>query len=129
MSIRLILIAGLCLLAMPVAAKPWNVVDLGRMHKDEHCMLAAARTFTSIRAEYGAERLRASEWVTFADAVGGTHDALISCNYAGNRGARATLVIHSKERHVDAHFISRRILIVFEGHAQQVTQEWRDSFN
>lgn len=92
-------------------------------------MLAAARTFKSMRAEYGAARLRATDWVTFADGVADTHDALISCNYAGNRGARATLVVHSTDKHVDAHFITRRISIIFEEHAQQVTQDWRDSFN
>ena len=131
MIIRLLLVlcACACATAMPAAAKPWNVMDLGKLQKDEHCMLAAARTFKSLRAEYGAERLRASDWVTYADRIAGQHDALISCNYAGFSSARATLVVHSAARHVDAHFIARRISLIFEGHAKQVTQDWRDSLD
>ncbi len=92
-------------------------------------MLAAARTFKTMLAEYGANRLRGSDWITYADGIGEHHDALISCGYSGLTGARATLVVHSADRHVDAHFIARRISIVFEGHAQLITQEWRDSIN
>ena len=130
MLVRLFLTGLLCvLLVIPAHAKPWNVVDLGRLHKEEHCMLVAARTFKSLRAEYGAGRLRASDWVTFADDVAGNHDAMISCGYSGLTGARATLVVHSNAKHVDAHFITRRISILFEEHAQKVTQAWRDSYN
>ena len=116
-------------LVSPAGARPWNVVDLGRVAKDEFCMEAAMRTFRSILAEFGAKQVHASDWVTFADRVSGKHDALISCNYAGNRGARATLVVHSAERAVDVHFVTRRISDLFEGYAAQITQAWRDSYN
>ena len=129
MFIRSMLLLTTLAMVTPASAKPWNVIDLGRLLKDEHCMLAAARTFKTMLAEYGANRLRASDWITFADGVGEHHDALITCGYSGMAGARATLVVHSRDRHIDAHFITRRISVVFEGHAQQITQEWRDSIN
>lgn len=129
MLIRSLLVLAAILVSLPTTAKPWNIIDLGKLLKDEHCMLAAARTFKSVRAEYGASRLRASDWVTFADRIADRHDALISCGYAGFSGARATLVIHSPDRHVDARFIARRIVLLFDDHAALVTQEWRDSLN
>lgn len=117
------------MLAAPAAAKPWNVIDLGGLRTDDICMRSAELTFRSVLAEYGVEALRASSWVTYADGVAENHDAIISCNYAGLSGARATLVIHSSGRPIDAHLLSRRITAIFRDHAEKVTQVWRESLN
>ncbi|MEM7211356.1 MAG: hypothetical protein AAF479_05570 [Pseudomonadota bacterium] len=117
------------LLALPVNAKPWNVVDLGGLRTDQICMRSAELTFRSVLAEFGAARLRATSWVNYADGVAENHDALISCNYAGLSGARATLVLHSTGRPIDAHLLARRITAIFEEHAAEVTKIWRESLN
>lgn len=124
-----ILIASLValLLGTPAHARPWTVLDLGHAVKDEFCMQAARRTFQSVRAEFGAKRLRASNWVNFADQVAGKHDAMITCNYAGS-GSRATLVVHSVSRPIDVHFIAQRIVILFDEYNAGITKTWRESF-
>lgn len=127
--IRSVILVCLAMLAAPAAAKPWNVIDLGGLRTDDICMRSAELTFRSVLAEYGVEALRASSWVTYADGVAENHDAIISCNYAGLSGARATLVIHSSGRPIDAHLLSRRITAIFRDHAEKVTQVWRESLN
>lgn len=125
----LILMLATLSLVSPATAKPWNVIDLGGLRTDQICMRSAELTFRSVLAEFGATRLRATSWVTYADGVAEDHDALISCNYAGLSGARATLVVHSTGRPIDAHLLSRRITAIFEEHAAKVTQVWRESLN
>ena len=125
----------ICLLTLavlapqPVPAAQWNVVDLGRLYKEHHCMSAARQTFEGLRGYAQVGSVRDSDWVMYADGIEGMHDALITCTYGDNRGTRATLVIHSESRPVDAHLLMRRIAHMFETRATMITKAWKDSFN
>lgn len=113
----------------PVHAADWTVQDLGRLHKNDHCMQAAARTFQAMLGEARIERLHHRAWVSYADGINGNHDALITCTHGEARGTRATLVIHTQARRLDAHLLARRIDAIFQIQAKRVTRAWRDSFN
>ena len=119
----------LCLLTTPAHAVKWTVTDLGRLQKSQHCMEAASRTFQSLMGEARIARLSASGWVTFADGINGSHDALIICGEIGFSGARATLVMHGQDASVEGLMLHRRITGIFENQASRVTQAWRDSLN
>ncbi|MEL7000721.1 MAG: hypothetical protein AAFP68_20935 [Pseudomonadota bacterium] len=110
------------------ASQPWSVRDLGRLYKDSHCMDAAKVTFRAIVGEFGEGRLRASQWVAYANGVGGSHDAVITCTFGDNRGTRATLVVHSARKPIDGHLLARRIAGIFEIHRQRITDSWKHSF-
>lgn len=124
--ILILLSAGL----FPAASRaaPWNIRDLGRFYKDHHCMSAARMTFRQLRAEHSIGDVRLSDWVASADGISERHDAVITCTFGDNRGTRATLVVHSDDRPVDARFLTLRIATIFEAHRQSITQEWKDSF-
>lgn len=119
----------MCLFAGPTAAAEWSVADLGRLHKDQHCMTASAQTFRSLLGEARIARLYATDWATYADGIGGDHDALITCTRAGSHGARATLVLHARTRSVKGLMLRNRIVEIFERQALAVTQAWRESFD
>ena len=120
----------LCAGLVPAAsgAAPWNIRDLGRFYKDHHCISAARMTFRQLRAEHAIGDIRLSDWVAYANGISETHDAVITCTYGDNRGTRATLVVHSGDRPVDARFLTLRIATIFETHRQSITREWKDSF-
>lgn len=120
---------AVCLLASTAWSAPWTVLDLGRVHREAHCLDAARQSFRDLLAEARITALRSSSWVIYADGINDAHDALISCTYGDNRGTRATLVIHSSGRPVDAHLLKRRIANLFQGHARRITQAWIDSYN
>lgn len=122
------IVAALCLLAPQVHAAPWTVLDLGRVHREAHCVEAARQAFRDLLAEARIATLKASDWVVYADGINDVHDALISCTYGDNRGTRATLVIHSSRRPVDAHLLKRRIAVLFDTHAKRITRAWIDSY-
>lgn len=111
------------------SATPWNVRDLGRFYKDHHCISAARLTFRQLRAEHMIDELQFSDWTAYATGISDRHDAVITCTYGDNRGTRATLVIHSDDRPVDARFLTLRISTIFEDHRQSITREWKDSFH
>ena len=92
-------------------------------------MEASARTFRSLLGEARIKDLYASDWATFADGIGGDHDAMITCTRSGSHGARATLVIHTEARTVRGMMLRNRIVEIFNRQAKAVTQAWRDSFN
>lgn len=116
-------------LSIPAAqARPWNILDLGRFYKEEHCMVAAQMTFRSLLGEREIATTRQSNWVAYANGIEGVHDAIITCTFGDNRGTRATLVMHSRDKPVDAHFLTRRISTLFEANRQKVTQAWKDSY-
>ncbi len=125
----LICILTLVLLSVEARAADWSVRDLGRVYKEQHCMEAAARTFRAMLGEVRIARLHRNEWVTYADEINGDHDALITCTYGDNRGTRATLVMHSESKPIDAHRLARRIAAVFNAQAKRITKAWKDSFN
>lgn len=109
-------------------AKPWNVRDLGRFYKDHHCISAANMTFRQLSVEHAIGDVRLSDWIAYANGISEEHDAVITCTYGDNRGTRATLVVHSDDRLVDARYLTLRIATIFETHRQSITQEWKDSF-
>ena len=92
-------------------------------------MQASSQTFRSLLAEARIAQLYASEWTTFADGIGGDHDALITCTRSGSHGARATLVMHARARTARGMFLRNRIVEIFDQQAHEITQAWRDSFN
>lgn len=123
-----VLAAMIAAVALPVMASPWDVVDLGRLYKEHHCMQAARKTFESMLGEVRIRRVHASSWVTYADGINGQHDAIITCTYGDNRGTRATLIMHSKRDRISDQLLTRRLVTVFDGHAEAVTRAWRKSF-
>ena len=123
-----ILTASLCLPVLTAQAEPWTLMDLGRLHKEAHCLEAAKRTFRDLLGEVRIAGVSASDWVVFADGINGMHDTLISCTFGDNRGTRATLVIHSSDRPIDAQLLKRRVAHLFAGHAKRLTRAWFDSF-
>lgn len=126
MHVRILIIL-LVFWASPAPANPWTIVDLGRLYKSHHCLEAARKTFSSILVEAGGDRVWASDWVAYATGLRGRHDALISCTYGDNRGTRATLVLHTDARHDT--LLVRRIVQVFNGHAETITEAWKRSFD
>lgn len=123
------LIFAYCLLVAPTAqAASWQVVDMGRLFKERHCMEAATTTFQALLGEAQIGSLSASSWVAQANGINGRHDAVITCTHGDARGTRATLVLHSSGRAVDGHFLAQRIALLFEDRLQQITQAWKDSY-
>ena len=118
----------LILWATPGHSSPWTVTDLGRLYKEHHCMQAARRTFEIALAEFRVDRIRASDWVTYADSINGRHDALITCTYGDNRGTRATLVIHTPPQSAQDRYLVRRLRSIFDEQSALITQAWKDSF-
>lgn len=116
------------LLGQTAHAEPWTVLDLGRVHREAHCLQAAKQAFRDLMGEVRIARRRASDWVVYADGINGAHDALISCTFGDNRGTRATLVIHSSDRPVDARLLKRRIAHLYDRNARRITQAWIDSY-
>lgn len=107
----------------------WNVLDLGRLYKEPHCLQAARLAFDGLRGYTRVDDVRTSEWVIYADGIEGGHDAIITCTFGDNRGTRATLVIYSTSGPIDAHMLMRRVSDLFEVHAMRITKAWKDSFN
>ena len=127
--LRILVVLLVLIPALPGHAAQWNVLDLGRLYKDQHCLAAAKSTFRNMLGEVRIDRLHASDWVAYADGINGAHDALITCTFGDNRGTRATLVMHSEAAPINAHLLMRRIETVFVGQAAAITKAWKDSFN
>lgn len=109
-------------------AAQWALADLGRVDRTEHCLRAAGQTFRELLSEARIERIRTSDWVVYADAINGRHDAVITCTFGDNRGVRATLVIHSTDKPLAAQMLRRRIGRLFDTSAKRIRREWVDSF-
>lgn len=127
MSLRVLAVL-LVFAASPAAANPWSVVDLGRLYKLQHCMQAARATFRSMLGEMRINRMWESNWVAYANGLKGRHDGLISCTYGNNGGTRATLVIHTHPNARRDRLLVRRLVTVFDRHAEAVTEAWKDSY-
>ncbi len=119
----------LVLLFSTANAAQWAVADLGRVNRNQHCVDAARMTFRDLLGEARIQSIRTSSWVVYADGINVHHDAIITCTFGDNRGTRATLVINSDARPIDAHLLKRRIVQIFDGNAKRITQAWIDSFN
>jgi hypothetical protein len=126
--LRTLAVASLAAPALQAQAADWTIRDLGRLYKDEHCLHVGQRTFRDMLGEAEIAMIRNSDWVIYADGVNGLHDAVITCTYGDNRGTRATLVIHSRERPIDGRLLARRIETIFASWSERVTQAWKDSF-
>ena len=115
--------------AQDAQARPWTLADLGRVPKENHCMRAAGRAFQALLGTHRIDSLYQTAWAIHADGISGAHDAVITCTHGNARGTRATLVLHSRGKPVDARFLTRRIEALYDDYSARVVQEWRDSFN
>ena len=70
--------AAVGLLGQTAQAEPWTVLDLGRVHREAHCLQAAKLAFRNLTGEVRIARQHASDWVVYADGINGAHDALIA---------------------------------------------------
>lgn len=126
---RIMLIMLGLTLALPAHAAEWQVADLGRLYRERHCLEAAATTFRSLLGEARVGPIYTSGWVTHADGINGQHDAVITCAHGNGGSTRATLVLHSTGRRVDAYWVAQRIAQIFDRRARQITQAWKDSYD
>ena len=109
-------------------AASWAVADLGRVDRSNHCLRAATETFQHLLAEARIAAIRRNDWVVYADSINARHDAVITCTFGDNRGTRATLLIHTKVRSVQAEMLRRRIEQIFTANARRIRKEWVESF-
>ncbi|MFK7942950.1 MAG: hypothetical protein AB8B85_08585 [Paracoccaceae bacterium] len=125
---RAVILAVCVLFATSAHATNWQVVDLGRLHLERHCVEAANETFHALLGEARISQISVTSWVAYADGINGGHDAVITCTHGNSGGTRATLVLHSSDQPTDGRFLAQRIILMFDDKSQKITQAWKDRY-